>query len=662
MLCSSAVGGQQSYRVAAVENAVTTKFLFDHVASQTGIAIDYQFYPSVSDTLSAVEIGEADFSANIAYSPQRANKVKFTAPIHSDYSQIYTKPTIAFNEATRIGVPKASDYGAILKSIFPYTRLIEFSGQEEGISLLIDDRADAVIDSVSMLERYLSAGYQATLASNELNVKALAVVAHQDVPGQLLKQIERLFLSDKQQVAFRQAMEGYQFAVRRKVLRHQVRASGISLNHPVKVKLENAGLYATYQPDGRVQGVAADILFQACDILMLRCEVTSSADEPWEQMYQQVIDKEVDLIAPINISPARQQLFYFSSSFYQPKAVMVKREGYKSGVYRHVSELLPERIGVIEGDFYQDLLGEMLPQKSLYSFPNQRVQVAALLNGAVDYIVLSEANFYQVLANASQLLPIEMDSGIGTFHTSRIALGFARTPYGQELATLFSQAIEIVDIQAVIAHYTHKPDLRATLRAEQNLARHVQNMFALLLLVLLALSVYLYRQARTDNLTRLRNRRALHSRYRRGIGSGTTLVYLDINDFKPINDSYGHEVGDQVLKDVAHYIRTHWPGRAYRIGGDEFILIGKTSRSALKVLTATLSRFHFRDHSKNIDLNVSIAMGVSLPDSKGKSLARALDEADQDMYRLKSQSGRKMTSLARTEQAELADGEVSVTT
>ncbi|MBJ7019231.1 substrate-binding periplasmic protein, partial [Vibrio cholerae] len=100
-------------------------------------------------------------------------------------------------------------------------------------------------------------------------------------------------------------------------------------------------------PDGSVRGISADVVFQACEILLLKCELVSNGQETWESMFDDLQDKSIDILAPITISPQRKKLAYFSESYYRPQAILVKREHYKDDVYSNVSELVAERIGVI---------------------------------------------------------------------------------------------------------------------------------------------------------------------------------------------------------------------------------------------------------------------------------------------------------------------------
>ena len=142
--------------------------------------------------------------------------------------------------------------------------------------------------------------------------------------------------------------------------------------------------------------------------------------------------------------------------------------------------------------------------------------------------------------------------------------------------------------------------------------------------------------ARTDELTGLANRRrfiAEFERYQSEIGS---LLILDLDGFKPVNDRLGHEVGDQLLRQVAKRFERVMPRGALlaRLGGDEFgaLIPGDEGFETAIALRATLS-FPFRIDGNEISLSVSIGEAEINPDEGGEpNLLRRADEA---MYQAK---------------------------
>lgn len=149
--------------------------------------------------------------------------------------------------------------------------------------------------------------------------------------------------------------------------------------------------------------------------------------------------------------------------------------------------------------------------------------------------------------------------------------------------------------------------------------------------------------ANRDVLTCLRNRRSmetlLHEASVDSLANGTELAVamLDINDFKRVNDTYGHHAGDIVLCAVAKRIAALEDEHVQvcRWGGDEFLLLsaGKNAFVILKDRTAALVR-EMKDWSVNCDgvsVPVSITAGCAEYDG-GPTLEEAIRRADEKLY------------------------------
>src|SRR4029453_11445327 len=85
-------------------------------------------------------------------------------------------------------------------------------------------------------------------------------------------------------------------------------------------------------------------------------------------------------------------------------------------------------------------------------------------------------------------------------------------------------------------------------------------------------------KATPDQLTGLANRRLFHTRWQQSLGEAggpTALLYVDLDGFKPVNDTLGHEAGDSVLVEVAERLRglVRAGDVVARLGGDEFAII-----------------------------------------------------------------------------------------
>ena len=119
------------------------------------------------------------------------------------------------------------------------------------------------------------------------------------------------------------------------------------------------------------------------------------------------------------------------------------------------------------------------------------------------------------------------------------------------------------------------------------------------------------------------------------------LVFIDIDNFKHINDTMGHSVGDAVLASVASRLleHIHWEDALGRIGGDEFALLvtREISKADLfQYLSALTGRFHHIRLRKDVYSDIQVSMGVAFCPAHASAASELLHLADVAMYNAKS--------------------------
>jgi diguanylate cyclase (GGDEF)-like protein len=140
--------------------------------------------------------------------------------------------------------------------------------------------------------------------------------------------------------------------------------------------------------------------------------------------------------------------------------------------------------------------------------------------------------------------------------------------------------------------------------------------------------------ARTDELTGLPNRRRLISEIEKFLAKEGSLLLLDLDGFKVINDLYGHEMGDKVLKQVALRFNRSLPHGSLlaRLGGDEFgVLLEGSKESALEVALALRGTLSYPFHIDNQEISLGVSIGVVANNGNPDLLVRA----DVAMYKAK---------------------------
>ena len=154
--------------------------------------------------------------------------------------------------------------------------------------------------------------------------------------------------------------------------------------------------------------------------------------------------------------------------------------------------------------------------------------------------------------------------------------------------------------------------------------------------------------ATTDPLTRLRNRRAFFENGAKALAmarryvSDLSVILLDIDHFKKINDTHGHQAGDEALVVVAHILTglTRGVDTVARIGGEEFaILLPDTNRLGTAVLAerirASIEREQFIVSDKIVPITVSIGIATFGVD-RGEGIDQLLGVADSRLYMAKN--------------------------
>ena len=165
----------------------------------------------------------------------------------------------------------------------------------------------------------------------------------------------------------------------------------------------------------------------------------------------------------------------------------------------------------------------------------------------------------------------------------------------------------------------------------------------------------MWHQANFDRLTGLPNRALLADRIdgmlRRARRNHTevAVLFIDLDDFKPVNDDFGHDVGDLLLREVAGRLQRLFRDEdtVSRLGGDEFVVAmhaelnsGFGQNAAGKIVASLSEPFQVAGHA----LTISCSVGVARFPDDGDSADSLIQHADHAMYRAKKQ-GRSRWSL-----------------
>ena len=149
-----------------------------------------------------------------------------------------------------------------------------------------------------------------------------------------------------------------------------------------------------------------------------------------------------------------------------------------------------------------------------------------------------------------------------------------------------------------------------------------------------------------DTLTGLPNRTLLADRIQQATqlvaeqGGCFALMFIDLDGFKPVNDAFGHHLGDQLLREVGLRLREDLRSQdtLARIGGDEFVLLVQLSQpdDALRLAERQVGLINQSFRVAEHDLNISASVGIALFPGNGATPQELLMNADAAMYHAKS--------------------------
>ncbi len=307
--------------------------------------------------------------------------------------------------------------------------------------------------------------------------------------------------------------------------------------------------------------------------------------------------------------------------------------------------------------------------------PSSLVLVEGLLSNVLGHTVYTASDGQQALSLSMEILPhvVVTDWIMPVMDGLKLTQSLRATDWGQNLYIIMLTSLEdeeeiIKAFDAGVDDYVTKPINIRAFRARLRAAWHYRTLqeswerdrkqlrhFAAELAVT---NRKLEHIALTDMLTNLPNRRAgmnvLSETWSISERSGDPMavMLIDIDHFKKVNDTYGHAVGDRVLKEVAVSIRVtaRNSDRFCRMGGEEFLIIcpsGSTDKKSTALFAERL-RQQIKAQKIKIDeihIEVTISIGVALKTDSIKNPDHLINAADKALYAAKN-LGRDRVCLA----------------
>jgi diguanylate cyclase (GGDEF)-like protein len=443
----------------------------------------------------------------------------------------------------------------------------------------------------------------------------------------------------------------------------------VGYNHfPPYVNADNAG---------KPVGFAVEMIARAAEMANVRVKwvhIPGSAEDAWER-------DDIDVYPLLTITPAREQTVHLSPAWWEDELALVSLQ--KDPV-RSTGDTVGKRIATRVG-YVEPLSASLFPGATLLAIPPPTTIVSTLCSGVADGFFVDARVFQAELLNSTEVGTEECRQrslSVVSVPNGRISLGTASTKKSGKIADRVYQQIAQLALDGTLARIAShwglfSPYQSGQMKAMVDARRRADLttwgcVIASLVLVVFYLQildvrrarrnaeeahaeaeqsrVQLFHQANHDVLTGLANRRLFGQILNEEIaGSGpeglaTGLFYFDLDNFKSVNDSLGHQTGDELLIALAARLRAAFAGNRYtfaRMGGDEFALIASQLLDESEAgciaqrLLDTLQEEPFAVSGETVHVGASI--GVSLFPRDGadaKTLSRSADSATYEAKRL----------------------------
>ncbi len=367
--------------------------------------------------------------------------------------------------------------------------------------------------------------------------------------------------------------------------------------------------------------------------------------EPFSEVLEKVKTNEIDG-SMLKVYKPEEQNFIYTNPIYTVNYVLVGKESSK---YIHTNENLNNyTIGSVEKNVASNFLHNNYGKeniKAIYKDIDEAIQ--ALRQGEVDYIILNEFifnNLYYKMENYDLKHIADFK-----YYSEFVSFFNKDNPNNELVASIFDKASFAVDKEQIDREFlTTKINMGALLSSLENMTFIIGICVFVILAVLSAFAIQTTRKhknaeksLRIDSLTKAKNRYLFKEKYLEGFHSDLTILYIDLNNFKKINDTFGHYVGDFVL---IEYVKKLWEinyADVYRFDGDEFVLVIENKNLDEKKVIDIVnhcSKVEISNIKGLINFTIEASVGVvnlDLMEKEKLSYTKVLNLADFTMYMAK---------------------------
>ena len=387
------------------------------------------------------------------------------------------------------------------------------------------------------------------------------------------------------------------------------------------------------------------------------------AFDTWQQLYQALLSNDVDMLGSITPTSERENLLLFSESYWQMPWVMLHPLYY--GRKTKLEDFYGKQVAIVKGYYLISWLRKKHPLITFKLVDNREQALIALQQERVDGFITTMASATQLLKQENILtLMISMMEDV-SLDKSHFGIN-KKLPILKEIINKGLLSITEKEKQII---YDKWFTLAIKTGLDKNVVLQVGAQIGVIILLVLGVIVMWNRRlqieikhreqlekimkhmATHDELTGLANRVLLKDRLRTAIAFHQrqslkmAVLFIDLDGFKNINDTHGHDVGDELLQQVAIRLQgcVRSSDTVVRFGGDEFVLLltglhspNEAAYVAEKVLRLMQKEFELSKGKSKTSAFIGCSIGIAMYPNDGDNDTELLKIADTMMYKVKA--------------------------
>jgi len=651
------------------EDGKSTGYSIDYMnmlASKVGLKVDYISGPSWGEFLEMLKKKELDVMLNIVKTQDRKTYINFTDPYLFASAGIYTNPTKKLKikniddlNGKIVAIPKGFFYQEIFEKYYPNILLLLTRNHIESLENVAAGNADATLGEIGvvnfLIKQYFIPNVKIAAPIKDkrfLSVMHLGVRDDKPLLRQILqKGIESISEADeielKQKWLEEDAIDNAVFRFTKDEKRYLKKKQNIKI-----CVAPNRKPFEFLDNNGNYEGVAAQVL----EIMRkkLGYEFKVVATKSWHESLRFIEQGKCELLPFTMKTENKEEKLSFTSTYLSSSLVIATKEN--ASYIENINELNNKTIAVVRGYASADIIKKedvgivevnsikeglkLVKKEEVFGFIDSvhTIGMAIKENGYYDLKI--DGNLNQKLKWS---MAVKKDNDI--------------------LLNIINKTLFSIDKNVIKDLYTKNTALKYVEVVDYWLIGKVV-IFAIMIMIILVYRNSVLKKytkkivtineelevvSTTDDLTKINNRRKieliLESKIKNVLITNTnlTIVLVDIDNFKQVNDKFGHEVGDTTLVKFAQLLKEHLRPTDYigRWGGEEFLIICENSDESTAFKLANGLRELIMNNKFEIINSCTASFGIA-QFKRNESKTKFVSNADKALYQAKDEGRNKV--------------------